>query len=120
MQEQLIKPNVKALAWAIKQAATGGCGSTMLGHLFVIVQVKEITAGHLPTTCDAGINVQSCNAPNSKTCSRLLDQGCWIKAAGSWLLYKPKGPLLHSQNQQIATCQQPGMLHMVRWPGANV
>ena len=86
MQEQLIKPNVKALAWAIKQAATGGCGSTMLGHLFVIVQVKEITAGHLPTRCDAGINVQSCNAPNSKTCSRLLDQGCWIKAAGSRLL----------------------------------
>ena len=47
MQEQLIKPNVKALSGAIKQAVTGGCGSTMLGHLLVIVQVEEIIAGHL-------------------------------------------------------------------------
>jgi len=115
MQEQLIKPNVKALSGAIKQAVTGGCGSTMLGHLFVIVQVEEIIAGHLQQDVMQG---SMCKAAMHQI--QRLVQGCWIKAAGSWLLYKPKGPLLHSQNQQIATCQQPGMLHMVRWPGANV
>ena len=109
MQEQLIKPNVKALSGAIKQAVTGGCGSTMLGHLFVIVQVEEIIAGHLQqdvmqgSMCKAAMHQiqrldQGCWIEAAG--SRLLDQGCWIKAAGSRLLYKAKGHLLHSQNLQ--------------------
>jgi len=53
----------------------------MLGHLFVIVQVEEIIAGHLQQDVMQG---SVCKAAMHKT--QRLDQGCWTKAAGSRLL----------------------------------